>query len=307
MGNHHRVETDKYANLITTRTRNSELWFVNNAPLEQAILGNVAKYGERHNVCLYALAIEGNHTHLVAQFADTTRARFMQDLNSNITRAVKRHVATYPGGSLHARRYSNEFLPDSEDTENWFFYTVLQPVKDGLVERIGDYPGYNCFHDAVWGIKRTYKLVDWAAYNEARRWHKHIGIKHFIVTYTLEYARLPGYGHLTQREYALLMHERLEERCQAIVAARRAEGKGFVGREALRKVTPGSRPRNTKTSTRNSHRPRVLSVCPTRRRATLDWYFTIYYEYKKASLSYRQGKRNTKFPPGTYKPYVPAH
>jgi REP element-mobilizing transposase RayT len=307
MGYHNRIETDQYANFITSRTRNSELWFVNNPTLENAMLGNAAKYTEKHAVSLYAFAIEGNHTHLVAHFADDNRGDYMRDLNSHITRAVKRHVDTYPGGSLQARRYSNEFLPDPDDTENWFYYTVLQPVKDGLVERISDYPGYNCFHDAVWGIKRTYKLVDWAAYNEARRWHKHVPIKDFIVTHTLEYTRLPGYEHLTQKEYALLMHERLEERRQAIVAARRAEGKGFVGPEALKKIRPGSLPRTTKTSTRNSHRPRILSICPKRRRAALAWYFTIYFDYKVASEAYRQGKANTKFPPGTYKPYVAAH
>jgi REP element-mobilizing transposase RayT len=307
MGNHHRVETDEYADFITTRTRNSELWFVNNAPLENAILAYAAKYREKYNVSLYAFAIEGNHTHLVAQFYEKTRAGFMRDTNSNIARAVKRHVVTYPGGSLHARRYSNEFLPEPDDIENWFFYTVLQPVQDGLVERISDYPGYNCFHDAVWGVKRTYKLVDWAAYNEACRWHDHVNKKDFIVTHTLEYARLPGYEHLTQKEYAHLMHQRLEERRKAIVDARRAEGKGFAGPEALKRVAPGSLPRSTKTSTRNSHRPRVLCICPKRRREALNWYFTIYFEYKAASESYRRGKRNAKFPPGTYKPYVAAH
>jgi hypothetical protein len=307
MGYHHRIETDEYANFITSRTRNSELWFVNNPDLENSMLGHLAKYSEKHGVSVYAFAVEGNHTHIVSHFDNDNRSGFTRDFNGSITRSVKRYVPSYPGGSLLARRYSNEFLPHPDDTENWFFYAVLQPVKDGLVERIGDYPGYNCFHDAVWGIKRTYKLVDWAAYKEACRWHKNVRIKDFIVTHTLEYARLPGYEHLTQKEYALLMHEKLEERRQAIVGARLAAGKGFVGRAVLKKVVPGCRPRATKISTRDSHRPRILSICPERKRAALDWYFEIYFAFQSASELYRRGKRNTKFPPGTYKPYVAAH
>ena len=151
MGNHPRIETDEYSNFLTSRTINSQLWFVNNEPLENAILGYLAKYSEWRNVSLYAFAIEGNHTHTVADFPDNNRADFMRDLNAQIAKAVPRFVASHPGGPLWARRYSNEFLPSDEDLENWFFYTVLQPVQDGLVERISDYPGYNCFHDAVWG------------------------------------------------------------------------------------------------------------------------------------------------------------
>ncbi len=61
--------------------------------------------------------------------------------------------------SLWHRRYSSEFLPDAESIEEYFFYTALQLVSDGLVDRISDYPGYNFFHDAISGIKRTFKIL----------------------------------------------------------------------------------------------------------------------------------------------------
>lgn len=178
-------------------------------------------------------------------------------------------------------------------------------MQDGLVEKISEYPGYNCFHDAIWGITRTFKLVNWTAYYEALRRNPKARKIDFLETYTLKYARLPGYENYSRKEYAQLMQKRLEERRLEIVARRRSEGKGFAGRAALLKTPQGSRPRTTKVSNQNSHRPRILSVCPLRRSKAAAWYFSIYFDYKLASQAYRQGDYSVYFPPGTYRPYMP--
>lgn len=303
MGNHARIESSEVASFLTTRSRNSELWFVNNPDLEEAILEYAAKYSTTREVKLYGLAIEGNHIQAPAHFPKENRGDFMRDLNSNVAKSVKRFCPEYPGGTFWERRYSNEFLPGDEDIEEYFFYTVLQPVQDGLVERLSDYPGYNCFHDAVHGIGRDFRLLDRKAFHAARKRNPSTPIKDFYKTYTLKYQRLPGYEDLSQRDYALLMQKKLEQRRVQIVNTRKAEGKGFLGRARLLQVRPGTRPLNTKTSTRDSHRPRILSICPIRRAEYRAWYFNIYFAYKEASLRYRSGELLTEFPKGTYRPY----
>lgn len=304
MGYHPRIETSEYADFITTRTRNSELWFINNQQVEEAMLGYTAKYVARYGVTLYAIAIEGNHLQAPAQFHHGNRSDFMRDLKSSIARALPRYNSSFQGGTLWGRRYSNEFLPGPDDIENWFFYTVLQPVQDGLVEKIADYPGYNCFHDAIWGIKRTYKVMNWSKYYEAKRWRRTVRKIDYLETFTLEFQRLPGYEHLSQKEYAHLMIRKLEERRKIVIERRLTAKKGFAGRAYLQKLAPGSLPRQTKTSTPASHRPRVLCVCPERRSTTLAWYFSVYFDYKQASERYRLGESKVQFPPGTYKPMI---
>lgn len=306
MGYHPRIETSEYTDFLTTRTRNSELWFVNNRKLEESILGYAAKYVTLHEVSLYALSIEGNHIQAPAHFSKGNRALFMRDFNSSVARAVPRYCLNYPGGNLWGRRYSQEFLPGAEDVEEYFFYTVLQPVQDGLVEKISEYPGYNCFHDAVWGIKRKKKVVNWGALYEARRWNPKVSMREYTVEYVLEYKRLPGYEELTQKEYALLMHEKLEARRVEIVRKRYESGLGFAGREAVEAVRPGAIPHSTKRSHASSHRPRVLCVCPKRRLEALNWYFEMYFGYQEASRKYRiEGEVLLEFPPGMYKPALP--
>lgn len=301
VGYHPRVEDSDRHSFLTTRSRNSELWFVNNRPLEKAVLGYAAKYSQKYGSKLYGLAIEGNHIQGVAAFPHLNRAAFMRDFKSCVARAVPRYT-TFPGGTFFGRRYSEEQLPSPEDLEEYFFYTVLQPVQDGLVERISDYNGYNCFHDAVWGIERQFEVMNWKNFNKARKRNPRVPSSRFITIVTLKYDRIPGYEQLSTREYALMMSKKLEERRQRIVEERRAKGLGFMGPEKLKKVKPGSIPRNTKTSTITSHRPRVLCVCPVRRAHHLGIYFDTYWAYKDASKRYRAGDLSVVFPPGTYKP-----
>lgn len=304
MGYHPRIESRTLGSFITTRSRNSELWFVNNSKLESVILSFAAKYAQRYSVKLYALAIEGNHIQGPALFPEANRADFMRDFNSSVARAVPKFAKEYRGGRFWARRYSAEFLPNADDIEEYFFYTVLQPIKDGLVEKISDYPGYNCFHDAVHGIKRRFKVVRWAEFNAARRFNPHVSITDFMDEIILQYDRLPGYEHLTQSEYVKVMSEKLEQRRLAIVEERWRKGLGFAGRRALLRTKPGSLPVSTKTSGMYEHRPRVLSVCHQRRAEFRAWYFDVYWAYKTASAQYRAGNIHIIFPEGTYRPFL---
>ena len=306
MAYHPRIETAKFKNFITTRTRNSELWFVNNTRLEETILGSAALLAERYSVKWYALAIEGNHIHGVADFPRLNRANFMRDFNSSVARAVQRHVTTYSGGRMWARRYSNEFLPTDSSILKQFIYTVLQPVQDGLIEKLSDYPFYNCLHDAAWGISRKFKVIRWAEYNAARRWSKSLKIKDFTDTVELKYDRIPGYEHLSRAQYAKTIFALVEERRREIVAQRRAMGLGFAGRAVLLNVIPGSKPHSTKTSTINDFRPRFLSGSKKVNDDCATWYFDMQFSFTRASERYRAGVLNVEFPPGMYRPYLPT-
>jgi len=300
MGYHPRIECTKIPSLQTTRARNSELWFVNNRDLEEAILGYAARYTTRHEVVLYALAIEGNHIHQVNLFPKANRAHYMRDFNSTVARAVARYQRDYPGGRLWARRYSSDFIAGKESIEEYFFYTVLQPVKDGLVDDIRDYPGYNCFEDAITGTARKYKVVKWKQYNDAKRWNPGVSIEEYTEHCVLRYGRLPGYEELSQVEYADLMRRKLKERTAELLAGR--TNNGSVGAEKLRLVKPGALPKKTKKSGPMDHRPRILSTNAISWSEANTWYFGVFFEHRRCSELYRAGDLTVKFPDGTYKP-----
>lgn len=101
------------------------------------------------------------------------------------------------------------------------------------------------------------------------------------------------------------MREKLEERRQEILRARAAEGKIFaVGGTRLRQVMPGSLPKNRKTSSTTTNRPRVLFVCHRKRAEMRVWNFGVLRHFKDASNRYRRGELTAEFPSGTHRPYV---
>jgi len=305
MGNQPRIESKDYSAFTTTRTKHSELWFINNKAFETHILALTAKYSEVRNVKLYALAIEGSHIHILADYPDENCSDFQRDLNSMIARSAPHFCFEFHDYGLWERRYSKELIPQHrDDILSKFFYTVLQPVQDGLVERISEYPGYNCCSDAIRGIKREFKIVDRTAYNRARRGKKHVNIKDYTTIHTLKFNKIPGYEDLSHKDYVRLLLKKVEERQSELIRIRHEEGKGFVGREELLKTKPGTRAKNPKVSTRYSFRPRVSSVCPERRKLVKDFYWNCQDCFKRASAKYRKGFLDTVFPHGMYRPHL---
>ena len=303
MAYHPRIETDQYGSYTTSRTINSRLWFANNKAFEHKVLSYLAKWVTVRQVKLYAVAIQGNHIHILADFPNKNRADFERDFKSQIGTIAPKYCVDFEGGPFFARRYSQELVPHHvNDMTRQFFYTILQPVKDGLVQKLSDYHQYNCFHDAAWGRVKKYTVVNWTLYNKAKKRKPETKISDFETTYTLKFDRLPGFEHLSQKDYAMHLSEKLEEERQKFIKQRLKEGKGFAGPELIQQTKTGSRPKHTKTSTRYSFRPRVLSCCPMRRKAALDFYFSCYRGFKTSSRRLREGHLNEVFPDGMYRP-----
>jgi len=304
-----RIENNTVFSFITSRCIASRLWFVNNDSLEEHILGYLAKYVIDHKIEIYAFNIQGNHIHIAAKFPLCNRSAFMRDLNARTAEGVRFNVAEFEGGPLFERRYSEQALIEACDLEDKFFYCALQPVNAGLCQRISDYPGYNSFSDATSGIKRQYKVIDWAAYHKKKKYDPDAHIKDFTKYYELEYLRLPQYEKLTRKAYKKLMLQKLEEQRIKIVEKLIAGGHEFHDPEWLKKVIPGSRPNKTKKSRRYDYRPLSFGRDKEKKDAHDSDYFATFDAYKIASIAYLAGDEHVQFPAYTYKPprfMVPA-
>ena len=294
-----RVESREMVQLITFRTINSALWFINNKQLEQRILGFLAKYANKYSVQLYGFCILGNHLHLLVRFPKGNRVSFCRDFAARTAEAVRIFVPQFLGGPLFERRYTPQFLPLAQDATKYFFYLALQAVESGLTPRISEYSGYNSFHDASHGIERRYRFFRYGAYNDAKRKNPGVSKKDFWEYHSLSYEKLPEYQHLERKKYQKMLLARVEQERVEIVKRRIAEGKGFMGAEALKQIIPGSLPANSK---KGGMRPIVLSVCKKAKQEVLTWYFSIVEQYKRASEKYRKGELSVSFPLGTYRP-----
>ena len=86
-----------------------------------------------------------DHWHgLVELGPGETLARVVQRLKGRTARAVNEHRGMR--GSLWATGFHDHALRAEEDVAGIARYVVLNPVRAGLVARVGDYP----FWDAIW-------------------------------------------------------------------------------------------------------------------------------------------------------------
>jgi REP element-mobilizing transposase RayT len=295
-------ESEEFCFFATTRTMNSLLWFINNPKLTERILAHLAKCQEVYGVIIYAFVVMGNHYHLIARFPRRNKANFFRDFNSIISKLTYRYVEKFEGGKLWARRVRTQVVPNPEDIKERFFYASLNPVAAGIVKNLSEYDSYVSFSDAVFDRRRKFSIVNWTDYNNRKRFNRSLKPKDCAREYTLTYSRLPGYEELTKSDYINVMSAELEKRRSEIVDARTKDGKGFASCEALKSLTPGVRPKSTKTSTRESKRPLVLTLCLETKKRFLDWYFSMLAAYKDASRRFRDGILDAPFPPGTFRP-----
>ena len=99
-----RIEYPDRASLTTVKTVQARLYFLNNRPFEERVLGYTAKYQEKYSVTLYAVVVQANHIHTTSLFPHCNRAHFFRDLNARTAEAAHALVPSFPGGHLFARR-----------------------------------------------------------------------------------------------------------------------------------------------------------------------------------------------------------
>lgn len=305
MGNPLKFEDSDTTFLITTRTMNSRMWFLNNTRLQQKILAYLARCQETYGAILYAFVLMANHYHLIARFPRCNKAAFMRDFNSLVAKLVASEVANFPGGRLWARRYSDQVLPRDFDITHWFLYVVLNPLTSKVCTRMSEFTGYSSLADCMGGRSLKFKVFERWKYNEARRYRENVAADGFVREYRLVFSKLPEFQHLTISEYRARIKEKIEKREEEILhrtLARPANHSDFEARQP----EVGARPLKTKVDRRYYGRPLVLSLCSRARHEFLEFYFKLRERYRTASRALRHGENEVYFPRGTYRPIVLA-
>lgn len=291
---------------ITRRFRNSQLAYANNHRLEHRVLGSLGKYLHKYEAKIYAFTIFGSHDHPMMQFKPMTKSKFFRDFGARTAEAVKMHVPGFGTGSvLESRTKEQAVTEDIESHLDKLLYTILQPIEAGLCKNLSDYPGFNSLKHIITGKPLEVEFFNGSAYRRARRKNKNVDPSKFIEKYQINFSKIPGCEHMTDKEYGAFIQKKYEERRSKLIKEFESKGHKWSSPDSLRRTRCTSKAKNPKRSSRISFRPLVLSLCSLRKSEFLNHYFSTLLAFKKASHAYLNGDRHAEFPQGTCMPPGP--
>jgi REP element-mobilizing transposase RayT len=143
-----RLRTGRYAEpnriyLLTTNTLGREPVFADYALVRLV----VHQFRRAHDLGLaksLAWVVMPDHFHWLVELENCSLRKLMRQTKSPITRDV--NLSNGRGGPLWQQGYHDRALRREEDLVRLARYVVANPLRAGLVEKLGDYP----LLDAVW-------------------------------------------------------------------------------------------------------------------------------------------------------------
>jgi REP element-mobilizing transposase RayT len=144
----HRLRIGRYAEsnriyLLTTNTLGREPVF-KNFGLGRLVVDQFRNAQEQRWANSLAWVVMPDHFHWLIELQECSLSELMQKTKSLSTRGV--NMSSGRTGSLWQQGYHDRALRQDEDLVKLARYVVANPLRAGLVERLGEYPLW----DAIW-------------------------------------------------------------------------------------------------------------------------------------------------------------
>ncbi len=194
---------------VTTRTVHGRFLLAPSEELNDLIIGALGRAQELYPVRLVAFAFASGHYHLLLQVDDTRQlSSFMNHFNSNLAREGGR--LTDWREKFWSRRF--QAIPISDEPQaqiERLAYILSHGVKEGLVERIRDWPGVSVVPALLDGTPLVghwfSRSREYAARQRGESFHR----LDFATEYTLHLEQLPcwaGMRDFRQGAFRLICH-----------------------------------------------------------------------------------------------------
>ena len=251
----------------------------------QAWLYCLAWAAQRTGVRILWTTVMSNHHHTGVHDPEGNISEFCRELHRLV---AKHHNASFgrfeyfwaPGPPSRVR------LVDPNDVLDKLLYSLSNPVTAHLVERASQWPGVNTSPKTL--CTRT-------SVSRPKSYFRSDGT--MPDTLELEFARPPGFEHLSDREFRNLVADRLRAREEEAALHRRRKGIELLGRRAIRKQhhedSPASYEKRFKLN------PQVAAKDKWRRIEALQRLKAFVVQYREALSRWRAGQRDVEFPFGT--------
>ena len=190
---------------------------------------------------------------------------------------------------------------DDESVEDRLLYSMTNPVKDGLCEKVKHWNqiSFSAYSQLAEGRKERFSYINWT------QWHKEGGIRSgkkpeaFTEWVEVDFQPLPHLAHMPAAKRESRLRRQLREIEQAERERRQRENKPAMTLARLLKTDPRGRPRAPQPSA-------PMPICHAASKSAREdykeqWKEFLHY-YIDASGRFREGKFTAEFPHGSFRP-----
>lgn len=284
---------------VTCRTLHGRFLLRPSHELNEIIVGALGRAQVHAPVQICAFAFLSNHYHLLLWVRDASQlAAFMNQFNSKLAREAGR-IAGWRE-KIWSRRYEAILVSQEPAAQvERLRYVLAHGCKEGLVERLRDWPGVHAVRALLddepltgYWFDRTRECL------ARRRGETHERLK-YATRHALELVPLPCWQHLSPASY----RERIAEMVDQIERATAAERSGLLalGAEIIHRQKHHDRPERPKCSPA----PFVHAASRKVRHELYQAYRTFHLAFRAAAERLQAGEREVDFPPGSFPPALP--
>jgi REP element-mobilizing transposase RayT len=299
---------------ITFRTEEG-LPFVPVKCINMLLLSALARACRLYPVQLIAVVVQANHVHMLIRIIDPEHASafigyFKTETANCLNRLLNRRQRT-----VWLKRFNSPIVLDIHKALDLFAYTLLNPVKDGLVDSMSEYPGVSSYSSLMQDVREiSVKSIPRSCIPKIKDPTCPLGCDAELSSYfssdsfgqltlkfepealRMAYAETKGLSPDKFRQMLLgtLQKKELEYRLQR-------KGRPCVG---ARKLVAGSM--------LASHTPPVdgrkmlcLSSIPELRKNFIRHFRSVCARCRSVFLKWRDGDLSVSFPPGMFAPSTP--
>jgi len=287
---HPRPVLENRSYMITRRCAGRRFFLRPEEKVDQAFAYCFGVAVERYGLDVFWLSVMSNHHHDGVHDNDGNYPEFLRYFHSLLARCLNVHLSRWEN-FWSTEQASALLLGDAEAIFDKMVYSLTNPVKDHLVDRVFNWPGLNSLRYQLSGKPMVVKRPAWF-FDKSGEMPDEV---------TLTFVRPPEFAHLSQEQWADKLRAAVAAAEQKAAAERKATGRKVLGRKAILRQSPYSCPKSC--SPRRRLRPRVASPNKWRRIEMLQADQAFIRRYKECLDARRGGasELDVVFPLGTYK------
>jgi hypothetical protein len=286
---------------VTCRTVQSRLLLTPRPDVCEVITGVLGRAQKRFEMKVCAAVFLSNHFHMLLVVDDARQLdRFMEYVDSNIAREVGRLVEWRD--KFWSSRYRAIVVSEEEVAQiDRLRYVLSQGVKEGLVEKVQDWPGVHSGRAYLDGEGLKGYWFDRTKEGAARRRGETPDRLAYATEEDVVLSPLPCWKDRSDDWVRERVHELVEEIEREAAVERERKRCPPLGVRAILAQHPHSQPKKTKRSAA----PRFHAATKAVRDGLREAYSLFVLAFREAAEKLSRGDRSARFPAGSFPPALP--